>query len=97
MIKPYYENLLRLEQLFSAFGKPTLIFEYIFLCVLCASSERSERVRDIVLINAGAALYVCGKAENITEGIKLAAQSIDNGAALGKLNLLRDFLKVNKE
>lgn len=49
--------------------------------------------RDIVLLNAGAALYVCGKAEDLAEGIQLAAQSIDTGAALNKLDLLRKCIK----
>ena len=51
--------------------------------------------RDIVLLNAGAALYIYGKAADLGEGIKLAAQSIDTGAAMGKLNLLRDCAKKN--
>ena len=45
--------------------------------------------RDLVLLNAAAALTVAEKAESIEEGLKLAAQSIDSGAALGKLEQLR--------
>lgn len=44
--------------------------------------------RDIVLLNAGAALYVAGLAESIEDGMALAAGSIDSGKAkdvLGKL------------
>ncbi|MCA9839005.1 MAG: anthranilate phosphoribosyltransferase [Trueperaceae bacterium] len=41
--------------------------------------------RDIVLLNAGAALYIVGKSESIAEGIKQAETLIDNGKALGKL------------
>ncbi len=41
--------------------------------------------RDIIAVNAGAALLVSGKAENLGSGIKMAAQSIDSGAALNKL------------
>ncbi len=37
--------------------------------------------RDIVVLNAAAALEVSGKAANIEEGISLAAHSIDSGAA----------------
>lgn len=47
--------------------------------------------RDIVVINAAAALMVGGLAENIHEGIKLAEQSLDSGSALGKLEELRQF------
>lgn len=41
--------------------------------------------RDTVLLNAGAALYIGGKADNYEEGVKLAAELIDSGAALKKL------------
>ncbi|MBX5475861.1 MAG: anthranilate phosphoribosyltransferase [Clostridia bacterium] len=37
--------------------------------------------RDIVLLNAGAALYAGGRAETIAEGVRLAADAIDSGAA----------------
>ena len=42
-------------------------------------------------MNAGAAIYIAGKASDINEGIEIAKQSIDSGKALEKLNLLRDF------
>jgi anthranilate phosphoribosyltransferase len=41
--------------------------------------------RDIVLLNAGAALYAVGVAESIETGIALAAESIDSGVAAAKL------------
>jgi anthranilate phosphoribosyltransferase len=41
--------------------------------------------RDIVLLNAGAALSVAGAAETIERGIELAAGAIDSGAASAKL------------
>lgn len=41
--------------------------------------------RDAVLLNAGAGLYLAGKAESIADGIGLAEALIDNGVALGKL------------
>lgn len=41
--------------------------------------------RDIVVLNAGAALYVCGVSETIREGVRRAAASIDSGAATEKL------------
>ena len=40
--------------------------------------------REIVLVNASAALVAAGRAKNFLEGISLAAQSIDSGAALRK-------------
>ena len=44
--------------------------------------------RDIVLMNAGAAVYVGGRAQTIQEGCTLAAHSIDSGSALAKLDAL---------
>ncbi|MGE3276215.1 MAG: anthranilate phosphoribosyltransferase [Vicinamibacterales bacterium] len=37
--------------------------------------------RDVVLLNAGAALFVAGRASAVPEGITMAAQAIDSGAA----------------
>lgn len=42
--------------------------------------------RDIVLLNAGAALYTIGKAATMKEGIELARQAVDSGKALEKLD-----------
>ena len=44
--------------------------------------------RDAVLMNAGASLYIGGKADSIKEGIKLAAELIDSGKALETLKKL---------
>ncbi len=44
--------------------------------------------RDIVLLNAGAAIYVAGLEASLDAAIRHAAQVIDNGAALQKLHLL---------
>ena len=44
--------------------------------------------RDIVLVNAAAALVVGGKARDLKEGVALAARSVDTGAALAKLDAL---------
>ncbi len=45
--------------------------------------------RDIVLANAGAAIYVAGAADSIHEGVERARSAIDDGAAAGKLADLR--------
>lgn len=50
--------------------------------------------RDIVLMNAGAALYTYGVTETLQEGITLAAQTIDSGKALAKLN---EFVRFTQE
>ena len=47
--------------------------------------EKGSR-RDAVLMNAGAALYIGGKAESMQEGIRLAAELIDSGKAAEKLS-----------
>lgn len=44
--------------------------------------------RDVVLLNAGAAIKVSGKVDSLQEGIALAQKSIDEGAALNRLNRL---------
>ena len=44
--------------------------------------------RDIVLLNAGAAIYVAGLVANMQEGIQQAAAVIDSGAAKNKLQQL---------
>ena len=46
--------------------------------------------RNAVLMNAGAALYIGGKAGSMKEGIALAAELIDSGRALETLNKLRE-------
>ena len=52
--------------------------------------EKSAR-RDVVLMNAAAALVAAGRAEHIAEAVPLAAMSIDSGAAAGKLEALVRF------
>jgi anthranilate phosphoribosyltransferase len=44
--------------------------------------------RDVVLLNAAAAIIAGGLAEDFTEGLKIAAQSIDTGNANNALNKL---------
>ena len=51
--------------------------------------------RNIILINASAALVAAGKASNLNEGIVLAEKSIDSGAATAKLYSLIRFTQEN--
>jgi anthranilate phosphoribosyltransferase len=44
--------------------------------------------RDIVVLNAGAALVVAGRADDISTGIEMASRSIEDGSALTALNSL---------
>lgn len=45
--------------------------------------------RDIVLLNAAPPLVACGKAKDFAEGVALAANAIDTGAAMEKLERLK--------
>jgi anthranilate phosphoribosyltransferase len=44
--------------------------------------------RDIVLLNAGAALFVAGRAPHLSDGLRIAAAAIDSGAAQRTLDAL---------
>ena len=50
--------------------------------------------RNAVLMNAGAGLFVAGKADTIADGVKLAAELIDSGKALAALEKV---IKVSNE
>lgn len=47
--------------------------------------------RDISLINAAAAIYVAGLSADLKEGLEKAAESVDSGAALAKLERLKEI------
>lgn len=49
--------------------------------------------RDITVFNAGAAIYVAGKANSFSEGIEHAKESIDSGKALEKFKRLKEMMK----
>jgi anthranilate phosphoribosyltransferase len=50
------------------------------------SGKIKDARRDVVVLNAGAALVAAGKADDIPEGVVLAREIIDSGAALAKLD-----------
>ena len=50
--------------------------------------KRTDEARSLVIMNAAAALLLGGAATDLREGARVAANSIDSGAALGKLQLL---------
>jgi len=54
-------------------------------------SGKKGSKRDIILLNAGCAIYAADKTDTIAAGIKLAEQAIDSGAALKKLELLKEY------
>jgi anthranilate phosphoribosyltransferase len=49
--------------------------------------------RDVVLLNGAAAFLAAGRVANIDEGVRLAAQTIDTGAAVSKLDKLIAYSK----
>lgn len=51
--------------------------------------------RDVVLLNASAALTAAGKAQRLEDGVRLAAAAIDGGAARRKLEQLAEFTRIN--
>ena len=52
--------------------------------------EEKGPKRQAVCLNAGAALYIAGKAESLEAGVKMAEELIDNGSAMKKLE---EFIK----
>ena len=56
--------------------------------------EKSPR-RDVVLLNAAAALVAAGRADRLADAIPIAAQSIDSGAAADKLAALAHFTSTH--
>jgi anthranilate phosphoribosyltransferase len=57
--------------------------------ILNGSMNSSKR--DVVILNAGAAMIAGGLANDIAEGMEIAHQTIDSGAALAKLNQLIQY------
>ena len=59
--------------------------------ILAVLNGELGAARDIVLLNAGAAIYVAGLADSLAAGISKAAEVIDQGLALAKLNALQEY------
>ena len=60
------------------------------ITIAVLKGEKGPR-RDIVLLNAAAGLVASGKAKDFIEGIRQAQESIDSGAAMKKLEMLKAF------
>jgi anthranilate phosphoribosyltransferase len=60
------------------------------LIIEVLKGKKSAR-RDVVLLNAAAALVAAGRADPLRDGVPLASNAIDSGAALGRLNSLIAF------
>jgi anthranilate phosphoribosyltransferase len=61
--------------------------------VLEALENREGPARDVVALNAGAALYVAGVAGSVGEGIALARKALASGAARAKLDAFADMTR----
>ena len=48
--------------------------------------ERKGQKRDAVALNSGAALYLSGKVPTMKEGVRMAQELLDSGAARKKLD-----------
>jgi anthranilate phosphoribosyltransferase len=59
--------------------------------VLAALEGRSKPARDIVALNAGAAIYVSGLADSLEQGVEKALALIASGAARRKVDELAVF------
>jgi len=55
-------------------------------CIQRALANDDGPVRDIVLLNAGAALYCAGVAQSVADGVRRAREAVASGAALAKLS-----------
>ena len=56
-----------------------------------APSSNVGALSDIVALNAGAALYVAGRAPSLREGVETAREILASGAAMAKLEALKRF------
>ena len=59
--------------------------------ILKALSDTPGAERDVVTLNAGAAIYAAGIADSLAEGVEQARSSIASGAAMARLEALRTF------
>ena len=57
------------------------------------SGEEECAARDVILLNAGAAVYVSGRAKILEEGVRLAGESIESGAAT---EALESFVRATR-
>ena len=61
------------------------------------TGEEQGAKRDLILANAGAAIYVAGEADSLTDGVEAAATAIDDGGAAAKLAALRETAEADVE
>ncbi|WP_020407762.1 anthranilate phosphoribosyltransferase [Hahella ganghwensis] len=61
------------------------------------NDEMSQKARDIIALNAGAAIYAADLASSLKEGVTMAQDAIGSGMALAKLSELASFTAYFKE
>lgn len=59
--------------------------------LLAALENKHGAARDIVALNAGAAIYTAGQTETLTEGVEIAFETLASGAARAKVDELVKF------
>jgi anthranilate phosphoribosyltransferase len=62
--------------------------------VISALENKAGAARDIVAVNAGAAIYVSGRTPTLEDGVELAFETIKSGAARAKLD---EFVRVTQQ
>ena len=62
-------------------------------CIQRALADEDGPIRDIVLLNAGAALHCAGIAGSVAEGVKRAREAVASGRAMAKLS---QFVEVTQ-
>ncbi len=61
------------------------------------ATEAGEKAADMIILNAGAALYAADRASTLLEGVQLASDALFSGLAREKLNELVAFTEVFRE
>jgi anthranilate phosphoribosyltransferase len=69
--------------------------EHAKTMLLSVLENTAGTARDIVLMNAGAAIYAAGVTDTLAQGIQSALRAIESGAALKKLHDLVEFTHRN--
>lgn len=53
--------------------------------------QMAEKARDMIALNAGAAIYIAGLAQTPQAGVQMALDAMGSGLAAGKMSELADF------
>ena len=66
---------------------------YAKLAMEVLNGEGRRTIRYAVGLNAGAVLYLCGKARTLKDGYNMALEAIDSGKTLAKLQEIQSVSK----